>query len=842
MRKNLILGGMIATLALAVSTERFLLENFLQQPKLAQSESLAEYILQGADQQSIIADVNKVGGEVIFAHSVIQAVSVKLTNNQIELLKDINPKLQAFKDQKVEISRRKSRSKKSSSRSYEKESPVVEEASYVVAAPSEEVEKSTSLFASLLGLSDTGDAEESASAATHTLAPYALEEEVVVSSKSTDSFFNMLLNVTDQIPVKTTTGTSSLSTFLATSEGAIVIDRVENGLTHLGIDVDLTSILGMFKSYVDSSQVSWVMTNSSGVDKEISNLSVSFPESNGAIKSIIINGVVRDFELLSVDHLNLVLPIELLPGANADIRIEFDTLSSVSMDRYSLRVGYSDGSQESVMVANNSNEQGVDRDTYFAKIVNADQAHASGITGYGVTVAILDTGINSFDAINTTSNGSDRFITHVDVLDETEYGTNTNDENGHGTHLSSIIANSSESYNQDGYVNGGYNGIAPDVNLVIIRAFDEQGHSTYLNILKSIEYILENKDVLDIKVLNLSFSTLPSSLYWDDPLNQALMKLWDAGITVIASAGNRGSDAMTIGVPGNTPYFITVGATSDNYTPYDMNDDFVTSFSSAGPTYEGFVKPEIVAPGARIQGLMSETTYIREQYALYSDENIGQHDYFELSGTSQATAVTSGIVALMLQADPSLSPDDIKCRLISSARAATNDVGELAYSIFQQGAGLVDAMAAIESTESGCANIGLSIATELSDTDHFIGPVQLTQEGGDYFIPGLETISWSGEYVYAHTWSNSNVDSDSQLWRNRSFNSNSQLWEHTEFESNSQLWRNRSFEADSQLWRNRDVSSDSQLWRNRSFESDSQLWRNRSVSSNSVETKWVDHE
>ena len=88
-------------------------------------------------------------------------------------------------------------------------------------------------------------------------------------------------------------------------------------------------------------------------------------------------------------------------------------------------------------------------------------------------------------------------------------------------------------------------------------------------------------------MLNLSFSATPQSHYWDDPLNQAVMAAWQAGIVVVASAGNSGPDPMTVGVPGNVPYIITVGAMTDNYTPYEPADDRLASFSSAGPTFEG---------------------------------------------------------------------------------------------------------------------------------------------------------------------------------------------------------------------------------------------------------------
>ena len=112
-------------------------------------------------------------------------------------------------------------------------------------------------------------------------------------------------------------------------------------------------------------------------------------------------------------------------------------------------------------------------------------------------------------------------------------------------------------------------------------------------------------------MLNLSFGAAPQSYYWDDPLNQAVMAAWRAGIVVVASAGNDGPDPMTINVPGNVPYVITVGALTDSNTPYNYADDKLASFSSTGPTYEGFVKPELVSPGGHIKASMSSSSYPR---------------------------------------------------------------------------------------------------------------------------------------------------------------------------------------------------------------------------------------
>jgi len=134
-----------------------------------------------------------------------------------------------------------------------------------------------------------------------------------------------------------------------------------------------------------------------------------------------------------------------------------------------------------------------------------------------------------------------------------------------------------------------YQGIAPRTNVVMVKAFGERGEGSYANVIRGIDWIVHNRERLGIRVLNLSFSAPARSHYWDDPVNQAVMRAWQAGIFVVASAGNTGPSPMTIGVPGNVPYVLTVGAMTDSYTPDDRSDDRLTTFSAAGPTAERFV-------------------------------------------------------------------------------------------------------------------------------------------------------------------------------------------------------------------------------------------------------------
>jgi len=366
-------------------------------------------------------------------------------------------------------------------------------------------------------------------------------------------------------------------------------------------------------------------------------------------------------------------------------------------------------------------------ETNYPAMIGADKLHCRGITGRGVTIAVLDTGLWR----DTFQFYGNRIVTSVDVT----YGGRgpiTGDPYGHGTHVTSIAASGAQA------LNGAYQGIAPQANVVAVRAFDGNGAGRYVDVIAGLNWIVQNRTRYNIRVLNLSFGASPQSFYWDDPLNQAVMAAWRAGIVVVASAGNDGPDPMTVNVPGNVPYVITVGALTDSNTPYNYLDDKLASFSSTGPTYEGFVKPEMVAPGGHMVASMSASSYLAN---IDPNSMSPGQQLFTMSGTSQAAAVTSGVIALMLQADPTLTPDTVKCRLLASARPAVSAAGTLAYSVFQQGAGLINAVAAVNSSATGCANRGLDIAADLAGSAHFGGPAN-EDAHGNYYIMNLAAGSW----------------------------------------------------------------------------------------------------
>lgn len=490
------------------------------------------------------------------------------------------------------------------------------------------------------------------------------------------------------------------------------------------------------KFKVENNKAIWVAKNRTDEDAEVESISIDWPAENGDLKKLKVNGDVVAKKVTG-QHLTYYFDeaVEVESGDKLKMVMKFDELNNVNDQDFSISFNLVDGTTIAMQSVNQSIERGEDRDTYFPTQVNADKLHQVGITGKGVGVAIIDSGLGDFDQIEYNTYGEERNIHRVSVTDVEV------DDFGHGSHVTSLIANSSATYDESGQMTLAYNGIAPDVDLISVKAFDETGIASYADILLAIDYVLVNKDELNIKVLNLSFGSEVETLYNVDPINVALMKAWQEGITVVASAGNTGPDALTVGVPGNNPFIITVGATSDNYTPFNMNDDFIATFSSSGPTYEGFIKPEILAPGAHMQGLVSEDSYLMQNYGMY-DDNEG---YFLMSGTSQATAITTGVVALMLQEQPDLTPDDIKCRLMTTGRLLKSSEEELAYSIFRQGAGLIDAYGAVFNDAANCSNFGLDVDVQLENLDaYYLGPVRWNNQTQEFYLEFNEDYTWDG--------------------------------------------------------------------------------------------------
>jgi serine protease AprX len=318
-----------------------------------------------------------------------------------------------------------------------------------------------------------------------------------------------------------------------------------------------------------------------------------------------------------------------------------------------------------------------------------------GYTGAGVGVAIIDSGITNWhdDLTNTTSKlfpyGNQRVAKFVDFVNG---GTLPYDDNGHGSHVAGIIAgNGRDSY-------GEKSGIAPKATLVSLKVLDANGQGTISNIIAALGWAAKNAKTYNIRVINMSVGARISESYWTDPLTLATRALTDQGITVVTAAGNIGKNAAGqlqyggITAPGNAPWVLTVGASSTMGT-LTRSDDQMADFSSAGPTAVDFeAKPDLVAPGVGTVSLAvpGSTFYIEKVTSLLDGSfSLGSKPYLALSGTSMAAPVVAGTVALMLQANPSLTPNLIKALLQYTAQVYPG------YSPLREGAGFLNTLGAV---------------------------------------------------------------------------------------------------------------------------------------------------
>ena len=203
---------------------------------------------------------------------------------------------------------------------------------------------------------------------------------------------------------------------------------------------------------------------------------------------------------------------------------------------------------------------------------------------------------------------------------------------------------------------GAYVGIAPEADLIALKVADDAGDATMVDVITALQYVVNHKVDLGIRVVNISMSSDTRASYVDDPIDAAVEYAWHSGIVVVVAAGNRGTAADAVQYPpGNDPYVISVGATDELGTP-DPGDDVTAAFSSRGVTQDGAAKPEVLAPGAHIVAPLSMGSAFQ---ALCPSCVVGD-DYFRMGGTSMSAPVVAGAAALLLQARPDLNPDQIK--------------------------------------------------------------------------------------------------------------------------------------------------------------------------------------
>jgi len=286
------------------------------------------------------------------------------------------------------------------------------------------------------------------------------------------------------------------------------------------------------------------------------------------------------------------------------------------------------------------------------KIIESDWAHDRGYTGKGVGVAIVDTGIALHrDFIE----GGNRVIGFVDFVN---HKSEPYDDNGHGSHVAGIIGGNGFSSK------GRYKGVAPECNLIGVKVLDHRGDGNISDVLAGLQWIMDNRKKYNIRIVNISVGTsAKDNLDENSLLVQGVDAVWDNGIVVVVAAGNNGPGPMSISTPGISRKVITVGSSDDNVAVEIFGNSKSKDYSGRGPTPFCIKKPDIVAPGSNIISCNIS------RYSLRSKDGYANSPmmYTVKSGTSMATPVVSGAIALLLSKYPNLTNKEVKLKLRESA-------------------------------------------------------------------------------------------------------------------------------------------------------------------------------
>jgi serine protease AprX len=330
---------------------------------------------------------------------------------------------------------------------------------------------------------------------------------------------------------------------------------------------------------------------------------------------------------------------------------------------------------------------------------------ASAEAAFGVTQAVADFGLTGDgDGDMTSYSAQDHTIAIVDTgIDEGHQdfdggkvlywhdyvngGAEPYDDEGHGTHVASIAA---------GAINAeGVGGVAPGAALVALKVLDSEGGGPASVIIQAVDWCITHRAEYGIQVINMSLGGDEASA-GTDALSRAVDRAVAAGIVVCVAGGNSGPDLATTGSPAAARGAITVGNIADP----GEGGFFLDPHSSRGPTADGRVKPDLCAPGYQILAARANT---RDQYV-------------RATGTSMASPFVAGTAALMRQANPSLSPEQIKAilketavpfGLVPSGETENNDYG----------AGRMDGFAALAEA-AGKTGAGPTVPAHLFSSGH----------------------------------------------------------------------------------------------------------------------------
>ncbi|PIW02010.1 MAG: hypothetical protein CO108_10720 [Deltaproteobacteria bacterium CG_4_9_14_3_um_filter_63_12] len=327
----------------------------------------------------------------------------------------------------------------------------------------------------------------------------------------------------------------------------------------------------------------------------------------------------------------------------------------------------------------NSHPAATPVENFVVKTTGADQVHARGIHGAGVTIALVDSGLDEDHAAFGRGHGSAWVASQSSLIGGNP--NNLQDNYGHGTLVAGAIRSQNTAL-----------GIAPEANLLSIKVLQADGSGRVSDVIAALDWLIENRDLYNVRVINLSLSAPVFESYTTDPLCQAVQHAVEGGIVVVGAAGNAGfGDNQTlfggIGSPANHPAVITVGA-SDPANTVVRSDDSVAWFSSRGPTlFDGVAKPDLLAPGVNLRLPVPTNATLARLSSVHPDPDGA---WLNASGTSFSAALVSGTVALMLEQTPGLNPTEVKAILEFTAQDVINTHP------LEQGAGLLNVAGAVQ--------------------------------------------------------------------------------------------------------------------------------------------------
>ena len=476
---------------------------------------------------------------------------------------------------------------------------------------------------------------------------------------------------------------------------------------------------------------------------------------------------------------------------------------------------------------------------YSAEPINAPSLWSTGLDGTGIGIAVIDSGIKrDFPDLGNggPGDGQDgpwqdddrrrgRIVFSHNFLTDSNGAQRrfTDDRYGHGTHVAGIIAGNGRKSTGDRYFRT-FEGIAPNANLIDLQVLNENGEGSESNVISAIEMAIDLQSTYNIRIINLSLGRGVFESYRRDPLCQAVEQAWKAGIVVVVAAGNDGrlydfnpEGYGTINSPANDPYVITAGAVNTNNTAA-IEDDTVASYSSKGPSLvDDVAKPDLMAPGSQIASLRTpfstlvtdNPTFLtlKSDYITDGSQESSRY-YFPLSGTSMAAAVVSGATALLLQAEPNLTPDQVKALLMRDASkgvfpassTVTDSTGSYtSYNdLLTVGAGYLDIQASVADAEATAGAL---------PTGYALSPkVKLDATSGMMYLRFAQNSiwttdsTWSPNAIYGSAQFQPTTDGSTFAWGNGTLDGSTFIWGRASLSGSTFIWGRADLSGSTFIW------------------------------------------